>query len=72
MSITDEEFRWRLSTSTGKDSSHLHFHAFRDLDQNVCEQVARVRRDPFLPKQIEVRGFVYDVKRGKLREVQAD
>lgn len=72
MSITDEEFRWRLSTSTGKDASHLDFHAFRDLDQNVCEQVARVRRDPFLPKQIEVRGFVYDVKRGKLREVQAD
>jgi carbonic anhydrase len=72
MSITDEEFRWRLSTSTGKDASHLHFHAFRDLDQNVCEQVARVRRDPFLPKQIKVRGFVYDVKRGKLREVKAD
>lgn len=72
MSITDEEFRWRLSTSTGKDASHLRFHAFRDLDQNVHEQVARVRRDPFLPKQIEVRGFVYDVKRGKLREVKTD
>src|SRR6201988_3006080 len=35
MSITDDEFRWRLSTSTGQDSSHLQFHAFRDLDQNV-------------------------------------
>src|SRR5262250_3891057 len=67
MSITDEEFRWRLSTSTGKDASHLQFHAFRDLDQNVREQVARVKSDPFLPRQIEVRGFVYDVKRGSLR-----
>ena len=70
MSITDEEFRWRLSTSTGKDASHLNFHAFRDLDRNVREQVARVRQDPFLPATIEVRGFVYDVKRGSLREVQ--
>jgi carbonic anhydrase len=72
MSITDEEFRWRLSTTTGKDASHLRFHAFRDLDQNVREQVARVRHDPFLPSQIEVRGFVYDVKQGKLREVKTD
>jgi carbonic anhydrase len=72
MSITDEEFRWRLSASTGKDASHLKFHAFQDLDQNVREQVARVRRDPFLPKQIDVRGFVYDVKRGGLREVKSE
>jgi len=72
MSITEEEFRSRLSASTGKDASHLQFHAFRDLDQNVREQVARVRRDPFLPKQIEVRGFVYDVKRGSLRETKSE
>ena len=71
LSITDDEFRWRLSTSTGRDASHLKFHAFRDLDQNVREQVARVKRDPFLPKEIEVRGFVYDVKCGSLREVES-
>jgi len=70
MSVTDEEFRWRLSTSTGKDASHLQFHAFRDLDHNVREQVARVRQDPFLPRRIEVRGFVYDVKNGSLKEVE--
>src|SRR5215469_2821995 len=67
MSVTDEEFRWRLSASTGKDASHLQFYAFRDLDQNVREQVGRLRQNPFLPKQIEVRGFVYDVKSGQLR-----
>lgn len=72
MSITDKEFRWRLSATTGKDASHLQFHAFRDLDHNVREQVARVRRDPFLPKLIDVRGFVYDVKRGSLREVKSE
>jgi len=72
MSITDEEFRWRLSTSTGKDASHMQFHAFRDLDHNVREQLSRVRQDPFLPQHIEVRGYVYDVKRGSLREVKSE
>lgn len=71
MSITDEEFRWRLSTSTGQDASHLEFHAFRDIDQNVRQQMQRVRQHPFLPRHIEARGFVYDVKCGSLREVKS-
>src|SRR5215831_8088498 len=70
LSITDEGFQRQLSTSTGQDASHLEFHAFRDLDHNVREQVARVKRDRFLPREMEVRGFVYDVKRGSLREVE--
>ena len=69
MSITDEEFRWRLSTETGRDASHLQFHAFRDIDQNIAEQVLRIRQHPFLPKQIQVRGYAYDVTTGALREV---
>ena len=69
MSITEEEFRWRLSTETGRDASHLRFHAFRDIDQNISEQVLRVRANPFLPKQVQVRGYAYDVTTGALREV---
>lgn len=69
MSITDEEFRWRLSTETGRDASHLQFHAFCDIDHNIAEQVLRIRQHPFLPKQIQVRGYVYDVATGALREV---
>jgi len=72
MSISDEEFRSRLSASTGQDASHLQFHAFRDLDHNVREQVVRVRHNPFLPQTIDVRGFVYDVKRGSLREIKPE
>jgi carbonic anhydrase len=69
MSITDEEFRWRLSTETGRDASHLRFHAFRDIDQNIADQVLRIRENPFLPKQVQVRGYAYDVATGALREV---
>lgn len=69
LSITDEQMRHRLTTQTGKDASHLQFHAFTDLDKNVTEQVKRVREHPFLPNDIQVRGYVYDVKTGALREV---
>src|SRR5215471_3380467 len=69
MSITDDEFRRRLSAETGQDASHLTFHAFRDIDKSVAENVLRIRKDPFLPKQIQVRGYAYDVKTGALREV---
>jgi len=69
LSITDEQMRFRLTSETGRDASHLQFHAFHDLDHNVTEQVKRVREHPFLPKNIQVRGYVYDVKKGSLREV---
>src|SRR5215475_12577540 len=72
MGITDEQMRFRLSSETGKDASHLSFHAFTDLDHNVAEQVTRVREHPFLPKNIQVHGYIYDVKKGKLREVRVD
>ena len=67
--LSDEEFRWRLSTQTGRDASHLRFHAFRDIDQNIAEQVLRIRQIAFLPKQVQVRGYAYDVTTGALREV---
>src|SRR5690242_16963468 len=47
LSITDEQMRFRLSSEMGKDASHLHFHAFTDLDSNVADQVKRVREHPF-------------------------
>ena len=72
LSITDEQMRFRLTTETGKDASHLQFYAFTDLDRTTAEQIKRVRAHPFLPKNIQVRGFVYDVKKGSLREVHVD
>src|SRR5258707_15244118 len=61
MAITDEEFRWRLSTETGRDASHLQFHAFRAIDHNITVQLLRIRKAPFLPIQIQVRSYAYDV-----------
>ncbi len=48
-----------------------HFHAFSDVEANVREQVQKVRLHPWVPTTIPVRGFVYDVRTGRLREVTA-
>ncbi len=47
----------------------VHFHAFRDPEENVRLQVQRVKSHPWIPKHISVRGFVHDVKTGRLHEV---
>jgi carbonic anhydrase len=46
--------------------------AFPDLDDDVRQSIARIRASPFIPHKESVRGFVYDVKTGRLREVLAD
>ena len=49
-----------------------HFHAFDDLEENVRVQVERIKSHPWVPRHIPVRGFVYDVKTGRLREVTTE
>ncbi|HYN14653.1 MAG TPA: hypothetical protein VES66_02560 [Terriglobales bacterium] len=49
----------------------VHFHTFTDLESNVRRQIERVRSHPWIPKQISVRGFIYDVKTGRLHEVRS-
>jgi carbonic anhydrase len=71
LSFKDEDLFNRLEKQTGTAVvAPLSFHAFSDLENNVRRQIERVRSHPWIPKQIPVRGFIYDVKTGRLREVQ--
>ena len=49
-------------------SSNGWGQAFSDLDESVRESMRRIKNSPFIPHKA-VRGFVYDVKDGSLREV---
>ena len=70
LTFTDDEFRSRLERITGSPSaSPQHFFAFTDLDKNVRDQMQVLRSHPWIPKQINIRGFVYDVKTGQLKEI---
>lgn len=72
LTFRDEELRKRLLRETGAAVvSPAHFYAFSDLEDNVHEQILKVRSHPWIPQIITVRGFVYDVRTGRLNEVRA-
>jgi len=71
LTFKDEELRDRLRKQTGAAVvAPARFYAFGNLEENVREQVQKIKTHPWIPRGIPVRGFVYDVKSGKLHEVQ--
>lgn len=70
LTFTDEKLRGKLKMETGHDASHLHFHSFSDVEKSVKKQLQTIQSNPFLPRDIDVHGFIYDVRTGKLREIR--
>ena len=48
----------------------MRFFSFKDPEENTQEQIKKVRSHPWIAKDIPVRGFIFDVETGLLREVQ--
>ena len=72
LTFKDEEMRSRLQQATGANAATpRRFYAFSDLEQNIRAQVQKVKAHPWLPANLTVRGFIYDVKTGRLSEVKA-
>jgi len=70
LTFTDEQLREQLTKDTGADASSLAFYAFKNVEENVRAQVAKIKSSPFIPKDIPVRGFIYQVENGLLKEVK--
>lgn len=71
LTFEDDELARRLEETTGQATvAPVHFHAFKDIAANVRQQVSRIRHHPWIPANISVRGFIYDVRTGKLSEVE--
>jgi carbonic anhydrase len=68
LTFTDEEFAARLEDETGQ-RPRWTAHAFPDVEQDVREGIEAIRQSPFIPLTDTVRGFVYAVESGNLREV---
>ena len=67
--FTDDEFADRLERESG-ERPPWPARAFADLEQSVRDSIRRIRESPFVPRTENVRGFVYEVETGELREVQ--
>jgi carbonic anhydrase len=69
LTFTDDEFRSKLKEATGEEPEWAA-ETFSDLDENVRHCIKHIKDSPFIPHK-NVRGFVYDVTTGSLREVEA-
>jgi carbonic anhydrase len=68
LTFGDDEFRQDIQRETGI-KPEWPAETFDDLDEDVRQSIARIKASPFIPKTDSVRGFVYDVETGRLREV---
>lgn len=66
--VTEDDFKDELEAASGLRPT-WSVEAFREVEDSVRRSVQRVRRSDFLPHTDNVRGFVYDVKTGRLSEV---
>ena len=68
LTFTEDEFRQELLEETGIKPA-WSAEAFTDMDADVRSSMKRITSSPFVPHRDNVRGFVYDVETGVLREV---
>jgi carbonic anhydrase len=68
LTFTDDEVRSAVQADTGLKPPFA-LEAFDDLDTDVHQSIARIKASPFVPDKGSIRGFVFDVATGKLREV---
>jgi carbonic anhydrase len=69
LAFTDEDLRKKLKEKYKANANGLKFYSFPNLEQNVKDQVEKIKSTPFLPKDIPVYGFIYNVTTGKLVRV---
>jgi len=68
LTFTDDEFKRSVQDDVGIKPEWAA-EAFPDLDEDVRQSIARIKASPFIPRKDSVRGFVYQVETGNLREV---
>jgi carbonic anhydrase len=69
LTFSDDEFRQALQKDTGVRPVWA-VETFGDADEDVRQSIARITSSPFIPRKDSVRGFVYEVETGRLREVK--
>ena len=68
LTFADDDVKAAIEADTGIRPSFA-LEAFGDLADDVRQSIARIQASPFVPRKDDIRGFVYDVKTGRLDEV---
>ena len=68
LTFEDSELKQQIADETGV-KPHFAMEAFEDLEVDVRQSIARIEASPYIPHKDQVRGFIYEVETGRLREV---
>ena len=68
LTFTDDAFKAGIHEETGIKPPWAA-ESFADIDADVRQSIARIKASPFIPNKSSIRGFVYDVRTGRLNEV---
>ena len=68
LTFKDDDLRRQIQDETGVKPAWAA-ECFDNLDEDVRQSVARIKASPFIPRKDKIRGFVYEVETGRLREV---
>src|SRR6266436_2582577 len=69
LTFKDDDVKGKIEAEVGI-RPHFALEAFGDLEADVKQSIARIEASPFIPNKTSVRGFIYDVKTGRLNEVR--
>ena len=69
VTFRDDDLKDKIESDTGIRPSFA-FESFPDVEEDVRQSIRRIRANPFVPVRDKIRGFVYDVKTGRLNEVE--
>jgi carbonic anhydrase len=68
LTFSDDELKQQIQEDVGI-KPHFPMESFSDLEEDVRQSIARIQASPFIPHKDSVRGFIYEVESGRLREV---
>jgi carbonic anhydrase len=68
LTFSDDELKAQIHEEVGM-KPHFSMESFSDLEEDVRQSMARIQASPFIPHKESVRGFIYEVETGRLREV---
>jgi len=69
LTFSNADLRTKLKQELKADADHIDFLPFKDLEQSVRDDIATLKASPLIPDNVDISGFIYDVKSGKLSPV---
>ena len=69
LTFSNDDLRTKVKQELNANVDNIDFLPFKDLEQSVRDDVTFLRNSPLIPKSIDISGFIYDVRSGKLLPV---